>query len=195
MNLKALLHLLNEFAPIICFFVAAQIYSFYTATALLVVTTVISLAVGWYFERHLPLLPVISGLFVLISGTITIYYKAPDALIFADSLYYLLMGLTIGLALLFKTNLLKYIFDHTFAMKAEGWDILTRRWVFIFLLAGIANEIARHTLSPEEWVHFKFLKVITVGLFGIYQFTLARRYRLEDEANDWGLRIRKRNPN
>jgi intracellular septation protein len=189
MSIKALLHLLNEFAPIICFFVAAQVASFYVATATLIISTLLALSAGWYFERRLPILPIISGLFVIVSGLITLYYRAPDALIFADSLYYLLMGITIGAGLLFKANLLKIIFATTFAMTDLGWNILARRWVAIFLLAGIANEVARFTLSPEEWVHFKFLKVITVAVFGIYQFTLSRRHRLPNEANAWGLRV------
>lgn len=189
MTNKALLHLINEFAPILCFFVAAQVATFYVATATLIISTLLALSAGWYFERRLPILPIISGLFVIVSGLITIYYRAPDALIFADSLYYLLMGITIGVGLLFKTNLLKYIFEHTFAMADIGWSILAWRWVVIFILAGLANETARLTLSPEEWVHFKFLKVITIGLFGLYQFTLARRHRLEAESDAWGLRI------
>lgn len=189
MTNKALLHLINEFAPILCFFVAAQVATFYVATATLIISTLLALSAGWYFERRLPILPIISGLFVIVSGLITIYYRAPDALIFADSLYYLLMGITIGVGLVFKANLLKFIFATTFAMTDLGWSILARRWVFIFLLAGLANEIARFSLSPEEWVNFKFLKVITVAAFGIYQFTLARRHRLQHEANAWGLRI------
>ena len=195
MNNKALLHLLNEFAPIICFFVAAQLASFYVATTTLIISTLVALLAGWYLERRLPILPIISGLFVLVSGLITLYYRAPDALIFADSLYYLLMGITIGGGLLFKANLLKIIFATTFAMTDLGWNILARRWVLIFLLAGVANEIARFNLSPEEWVNFKFLKVITVASFGIYQFTLARQHRLIGESNAWGLRIHTKDNN
>jgi intracellular septation protein len=190
MTHKALLHLVNEFAPVIGFFIAAQLFDFYIATAVLIVSTIAALSAGWYFERRFPILPIISGCFVIISGLITIFYKAPDALIFADSLYYILMGFTIGIGLLFKVNILKLIFESTFAMSDEGWRILAIRWVTIFLLAGAANEVARFALSPEEWVNFKFLKVVTVGVFGMYQFTLSRRYRLEGESNAWGIRTK-----
>lgn len=188
MNQKALLHLLNEFVPVIGFFIAAQLYSFYTATAILMALTVTALSVGWYTERHFPLLPVISGLFVIISGGITIVYQAPDALIFADSLYYFLMGLTIGGGLLFGVNILKYIFGRVFAMTDLGWGILARRWVVIFLLGGAANEVVRIFATPEVWVEFKVLKVVTIAVFGLYQFTLARRHRLPEESTEWGLR-------
>jgi intracellular septation protein len=189
MNAKALLHLLNEFVPIIAFFIAAQLFSFYTATTILVGSTIIALGAGWYFERRFPILPIISGFFVVVSGLITIFYQAPDALIFADSLYYLLMGFTILGGLFFGVNILKWIFDATFAMSNTGWLILARRWVLIFLLAGIANEIARQALTPEDWVNFKVLKVITIAVFGFYQFTLSKRYRDQEHSNAWGLRI------
>lgn len=187
-NTKALLHLMNEFAPVVAFFGAAQFYSFYTATAVLIVSTIAALIAGWVLERRLPVLPVISGLFVIISGFITICYKAPDALIVADSLYYFLMGVTILGGLFFKLNLLKRIFDATFAMYDEGWTILATRWIFIFLLAAAANEAARFALSPEEWVNFKVLKIITITVFGFYQFTLSKRFRIPEESNAWGLR-------
>jgi intracellular septation protein len=188
MNKKALLHLGNEFVPIIAFFFAAQCFSFFTATAVLIVSTITALLIGWHFDRRLPVLPVISALFVLVSGVITIAYQAPDALIFADTLYYFILGFTILGGLWFKMNFLKLVFSPTFAMQDRGWTILTHRWIIIFLVAGVANEIARQTLSPEEWVNFKVLKVITIALFGFYQFTLARRYRIPEESNSWGLR-------
>ncbi len=188
MNKKALLHLSNEFAPVIAFFIAAQFFTFYIATGVLIVSTLLALSVGWYYDKRFPILPIISGFFVITSGLITICYQTPDALIFADSLYYILMGVTIFIGLLCKINILKIIFGRTFAMKDIGWSILAKRWIVIFLLAGAANEVARCTLSPEEWVHFKVLKVITITVFGFYQFTLSKRYRIEGEANEWGLR-------
>jgi intracellular septation protein len=152
------------------------------------VLTVVALLTGWHFERHLPILPIISGVFVIISGIITLVYQAPDALIFADSLYYFLMGLTIAVGLTFKVNILKMIFARVFAMHDIGWKILAMRWVIIFLLGGSANEIVRQLATPEVWVHFKVLKVATIAIFGFYQFTLSKKYRIPELSNEWGLR-------
>ena len=188
MNKKALLHLSNEFAPVFAFFIAAQFCSFYFATAVLIVSTLVALGLGWYFEKRFPVFPIISGFFVVVSGVITIVHHTPNALIFADSLYYFLMGIVIALGLAFQVNILKLIFERTFAMQNIGWLILARRWIIIFLLAGTANEIARHTLTPEVWVNFKVLKVITITIFGFYQFNLSKKYRIPEISNEWGLR-------
>jgi intracellular septation protein len=189
MNKKAALHLLNEFAPVIGFFIAAQLFTFYTATSVLMVLTVLALLAGWHYERHLPVLPIISGVFIIISGIITLVYQEPDALIFADSLYYFLMGLTIAVGLTFRINILKRIFARVFAMTDEGWNILAIRWVVIFLIGGAVNELVRIFATPEMWVNFKVLKVITIALFGFYQFTLSKKYRIPEESNEWGLRL------
>ncbi len=188
---KAFFHLLNEFAPVLGFFIASQLSSFYTATSILMILTVAAISLGWYFERHIPVLPIISGVFVIISGAITLLYHAPDALIFADSLYYFLMGLTIAVGLIAKVNILERIFGRVFAMQKRGWNILAVRWIIIFLLGGVVNEVVRHLATPDVWVQFKVMKVITVALFGMYQFTLSRRYRIPEESNEWGIRIKQ----
>ena len=186
---KAFIHLFNEFTPVLAFFVAVQVTDFFTATAIFMVVTVIALTTGWYLDRRFPLFPIIAGSFVLIGGGITLYFDTPDGIILADSIYYLGLGLLVWLSLILDKNILKIIFGHTFAITDRGWTILAHRWIMIFLIAGIANEVARHFLTPEAWANFKVLKVITVGLFGFYQFTVSRRHRLPEESNEWGLRI------
>jgi intracellular septation protein len=188
MNFKALLHLINEFSPVIAFFIAAQFYNFFIATGVLIVSTIIAIVVGWYFEKRVPILPLISGTFVIVSGFITISNENPDALIFADSLYYFLMGLTIAFGLLYKKNILKLIFERTFAMTDEGWSVLAHRWIVIFILTGIANEVARFMFTPEVWVNFKLLKVVAITIFGLYQFKLSKKYRIPELSNEWGIR-------
>lgn len=187
---KAVLHLVNEFAPVLAFFVAAQVVdSFFVATGVYMVATILALYAGWYFERRFPILPIVAGVFILISGAITLFYQAPDALILADTIYYLLMGLVILAGqVFFKFNLLQRIFASTFAMHDAGWAVLARRWIVIFILAGLANEVARQFLTPEAWVNFKLLKVVTVGVFGFYQFTVSKKYRIIEQSNQWGLR-------
>jgi intracellular septation protein len=188
MNKKAFLHLSNEFMPVLGFFLAAQFLSFETATSILMLLTIGALTLGWHYERHFPVLPIISGFFVIISGTITIVYHTPDALIFADSLYYFIMGLSIAIGLVFKVNILKLIFNRVFAMQDIGWKILAVRWVIVFLLGGVANEIVRQLSTPEVWVQFKILKITAITMFGLYQFTLSKRYRIAEQSSEWGFR-------
>ena len=181
-------HVLAEFGPVFAFFVAGQFFSFFTATAILIVTTSIAFCVSWRRDRRIPVMPFISGLFVVIAGIITLLYRAPDALILSDSLYYFAIAGIIGAGYIFKKFVLKLFFDCLFAMSNEGWHTLSLRWFYLCILAGVLNEIVRWNMSPEFWIDYKFAKLIVITLFGFYQFTVARRYRIPEESNEWGVR-------
>ena len=58
-------------------------------------------------------------------------------------------------------------------MNDIGWRILANRWIIIFLAAGVINEIARFHLSPEEWVNFKVLKVVTIAILAFINLPLT----------------------
>ena len=188
MTKAAVINLLTEFFPVLVFFIAGQFYSFFVATALLIVLTILSLIVSWLHDRSIAFFPLFSAVFVVISGIVTLYLKEPDALIFADSVYYFFVaGLIVG-GLLQQKLFLKWLFSRTFAMYDEGWRILSLRWMYAFVLAGIGNEFVRIFFTPEVWVDYKFVKVILIAIFGFYQFTLSKRYRIIEESNKWGLR-------
>lgn len=188
MTRAALLHLTTEFAPVLAFFVAGQFFSFFVATAVLLVFTIASLVVSYWHERRLALMPIIASLFVIIPGYMTLQFTNEQFLIFGDSLFYFLMAAAVGGGLLVHSLILKTIFEATFAMHDEGWRILSMRWALVFFLAGVGNELVRIYLTPEIWVDYKFVKVIVIALFGFWQFRLARRYRIAEESNEWGLR-------
>lgn len=188
MQQRALINLLAEFLPVLGFFIVAQFASFFVATAFLMALTTMAIIVGWVFNHRLPALPIVSALFVLVSGALTLIWQNPDALIISDTIYYGLMGGVILIALFWRINLLKLIFDSTFAMSDEGWHRLAIRWITIFFIAAIANELVRYFLTPEQWVDYRFIKTVAFIVFSFYQFTLSRRYRIPGESNAWGLR-------
>jgi intracellular septation protein len=191
MHRRATIHLITEFVPVFAFFFAGNLLSLEGAATVLIVTTVGALIIGLWCAGRMPILPIIATVFVLISGGIALRTHEVEALIIADSLYYFLLAGAVALGLSFRQNLLRFFFDHTFAMTKEGWDVLALRWVAIFILAGAANEFVRIALSPEAWFDFRFLKVLTISAFGVWQLFTARRYRIPEESNAWGLRTKE----
>ncbi len=190
MNRTSLLALIAEFGPIIAFFIAGRVTDFFSAVTILMVTTTLAVVASWHLDRRVPWLPIISAFFVLLGGCITLLYRAPDAIIVADTLYYLAIVLALGISLNLKTLLLKQLFGTVFAMTDDGWKVITWRWFWFLLAAAIANEIARALLTPESWIDYRFYKTILVTLFAISQFSYSRRYRIPGESNSWGLRLR-----
>lgn len=137
-------------------------------------------------------MPIVSGIIVTVTGGITIVYDQPDAIIFADTIYFFLFAFFIALGFNQKRHFLERVFDATFAMSNEGWHKLSVRWLVLLMVAGIANEIVRMSMTPEFWVDYKFSKVLLLCVFAVYQFKLSRQYRIPGEANAWGLRIKEK---
>jgi len=189
MNLSTRLVLGAEFGPILLFFLAGRITDFYTAVAILVGSTILAIGINWQLEHRIPWLPILSAVFVIFGGTITLVWSNPDAIIITDTLYYLTAGSILGISLWRGTPLLRVLFDGVFALKQSGWLLLTWRWCLFLLLAAVANELARYFLTPEAWIDYRFIKTIIITGFACYQLTLSRRFRLPNEASRFGFRI------
>jgi hypothetical protein len=50
------------------------------------------------------------------------------------------------------------------------------------------NEIVWRMLGEGAWIYFRLGLIFILGIFGFYQFTLAKRERLP-EASAWGLKV------
>jgi len=188
MNKTSIIALCAEFGPLIAFFIAGQITNFFTAVAVLMFTTIAAVSISWGLDRRIPWLPVISAFIVLIGGAITLLLQIPDAIILADTIYYTLTALAIGVSLHNKTNLLEKLFGTVFALTPTGWRILAWRWCIFLILAAIANEAARHLLAPDAWIEYRLYKSLIIAIFAISQFGISRHHRIIAESNDWGLR-------
>lgn len=190
MNRTALLYLTTELGPILVFFVVGRLTDFFTAVAIFMGATALACLLSWRLEKHIPVIPIISALFVFVGGGVTLLYSAPDAIILADTVYYLCIAVVLGVSLSYRTQLLKRLFNAVFAITDHGWRILTWRWFVALIIAAVANEYVRHFASPDFWIDYRFYKTIAITLFASYQFTLSRRYRIPEQSNAWGIRQR-----
>jgi len=190
MTKKALIHFGLEFIPTFGFFIAAQTTSFFNATAILMLLSALSFIFGWYALKKLPTLPIIITIFVLISGSITLFSQNPDALIISNSIYYIGFSLGLLLGLASGVNLLKRIFEETFAITDDGWRLLSIRWALVLAAVGIGNEIIRIWYTPEIWVTYKLLTTLTMTTFAVFQLSLSHHYRIPEESNTLGIRTK-----
>lgn len=191
MTAGAFVQVLYEFGPIITFFVAGKLYPFEVAVQILMVATLLSLIAAWGYHRTLPIIPIASAILVLITGALTLLFNKPDAIILADTIWFWGLAAAIVAGFFQKRHVLERMFDKTFAITEAGWRKLSWRWLILLLIAGAANEYVRIMYSPEFWIDYRFTKVALIIIFSLYQFTLARQYRIEGESNQWGLRTRE----
>lgn len=186
----AIIQLFYEFTPVVAFFIAGKLFSFQQAVLTLIVATLASLVVAWVYHRRLPIMPLASGVLVLIAGLVTVLFHTPDAIILADTIYYWSLAGAIMIGFYKNNHILDIMFNRTIAITDRGWDILSTRWLVALLLAGVANEYVRHSYTAHEWIDYRFCSVLLIMGFACYQITLSRKYRIEGESNTWGLRIK-----
>ncbi len=74
-----------------------------------------------------------------------------------------------------------------FHMSDNGWRTLTIRWIWVFVLVGLSNQIFWEIYPDEaQWTLFRFIVTLLTFVFAISQFSLSRRERLP-EASKWGM--------
>ncbi len=179
-----------EFGPIVVFFLTSETLGFMKATTLFVGLTALALITAGIKDRRIAMFPLVAGLSVIVSGAFTLIYDEPFYLIIKDTVYNAGFALAIYVCQKYYGKaLLKSLFSSLFHMTDRGWSILSMRWMIVFILLTVGNEIARRLFDTDGWVVYKMLSTLATIIFGFYQLTLSKRERLPD-SNKWGMNVK-----
>ncbi|MBM3558849.1 MAG: septation protein A [Alphaproteobacteria bacterium] len=150
------------------------------ATAAFMVATLAALATGYTVERRLPLLPLVSGLFVLVFGGLTLaladelFIKLKPTIVNSLFAAALLGGLAFG------RSLLKPLLGAAFELDDAGWRTLTLRWGLFFVVLALLNEIVWRLFETETWIAFKLFGGMPLTIaFALAQTPLLLRHRAD----------------
>jgi intracellular septation protein len=175
------------FAPALAFVVPASLLSgeragIFAATAVFMAATFVALSVHYWLTRKLAIMPLVSGVVVLVFGTLTIALRDDFFIKLKPTIVNALFGSVLIGGLMFGRSLLSLVFDSVFSLTDEGWRRLTLRWgLFFFFLAGL-NEIVWRTQSTDFWVSFKVFGIMPLTLvFALLQTPLLLRHGLNEE--------------
>ncbi len=194
---KPLLKLALELGPLGVFFIAnsrgeqlAEMFPslgalgqpIFIATAAFMVAISISLTVSYVMTRHLPVMPLVSGVVVLVFGALTLYLQDELFIKLKPTIVNSLFGAILLGGLFFGKSLLGYVFDSAFKLDAEGWRKLTLRWGVFFFVLAVINEIVWRNFSTDFWVDFKVFGFMPITMvFTMMQLPLIQKHSLENE--------------
>jgi intracellular septation protein len=149
----------------------------FVATAVFMAAVVLALIVSYAITRHLPIMPLLTMLIVLVFGSLTLLLHDELFIKLKPTIIYLLFaGVLLG-GLAFGKPLLGAVFDSVFHLTEEGWRKLTIRWALFFIALAVLNEIVWRTQTTDVWVSFKVFGVLPLTLlFAALQFPLMTRY-------------------
>lgn len=115
-ELNPLLKLALELGPLVVFFFSNARFGIFAATGIFMVVTLVALSVSWWLTRRLAIMPVITGIVILIFGGLTILLQDEIFIQMKPTIVNTLFGTTLLVGLWFGRALLGYVFDSVFRL-------------------------------------------------------------------------------
>ncbi len=144
------------------------------------VAIVAAMVASYVVTRHVPLMALVTGVVVLVFGTLTLVLHDETFIKVKPTIIYGLFAAILGGGLLFGRSFIALLFDQMFNLTPQGWRILTFRWALFFVALALLNEAVWRTQSTDFWVAFKVFGVLPVTMvFAIAQMPLIKRYHVE----------------
>jgi len=172
--------LLLELGPLVVFFFANARFDIFVATAAFMVAITVSLVASYALTKRLAIMPVVTGVVVLVFGTLTLFLHDDVFIKMKPTIVNALFGTVLLGGLAFGRSLLGYVFDSVFRLDAEGWRKLTFRWGLFFFALAILNEVVWRNFSTDFWVSFKVFGIMPLTvIFTLTQMPLINRHATE----------------
>ena len=174
-----------ELGPLLVFFGANAAAGIYVATATFMAVTLIALGVAWWLYHKVPVMPLVSGVVVLVFGTLTLYLHNDTFIKLKPTIVYLTFAAFLGVGLLLKKPVLELLLGSVFNLTEPGWRKLTARWALFFIAMAVLNEIVWRNASTNAWVSFKTFGFLPLTfLFALAQMPLMQRYSETPNSKD-----------
>ncbi len=156
----------------------------FVATAVFMVAIIVALAVSYALTRHLPVMPLVTALVVVVFGGLTLFLQNETFIKLKPTIIYLLFAAALFGGLILRKPLLARVFDQAFNLTEEGWRKLSLRWAVFFLALAVLNEIIWRTQTTTFWITAKACVIPLTFVFAIMQYPLLTKYDAgaKDEA-------------
>src|SRR6201992_4321248 len=175
-----LIKLATELGTLIVFFVFNAKYHLFVATGAFMVAVVAAIVASYVVTRHVPMMAIVTGIIVLIFGTLTLVLHDETFIKVKPTIIYGLFAAVLGGGLLFGRSFIAIMFDQMFNLTPQGWRRLTLRWALFFFALAILNEAVWRTQTTDFWVNFKVFGVTPLTmLFALTQIPWIKRYQVE----------------
>jgi len=183
------MNLVFEFFPLALFFGAFLFKDIYFALIVLMVAMPIGVLVKYLRTKELDKIYFWSTIFLLIAGSMTLYFRNPMFLYWKPTVFYWVIAIAfLGSQFIGDKPLVKRFFGVVEGMQLDGlsasdWRKLNFVWVLFFVGAGLLNIYVAYNFSEDFWVKFKVfgLMALTFVFMLIQSIWLAKKLGFEDD--------------
>jgi len=154
-----------------------------TASWAIVGGSLLALAVGFFWERRLAPMPLVTAVLGLIFGGLTLFFHDERFIKVKPTILYCAFGLFLLTGLVRGKNPLKALMGDAFHLPDPVVRVLTLRYALFFFGLAVLNEAVWRTQSTVVWGFFKFPGVaVLIFLFALSQAPLMMKHMPDDEA-------------
>lgn len=185
-----------EFGPVLAFFAAffllkadtyplfgQAVQPFTFITFWFVILMVAAMGALRILTGVLSRMQVMTLVLVVVMGGLTVWLDDDRFLKLKPTLLYAAFAGILAFGLWRGKSYLASLMGEILPMKPEGWTILTRRFVWLFLGLAVANAVIAMVLPSGVWVTVKtFGLPVAMLVFMALQYKLIERFSLLDEG-------------
>ena len=179
---RPVIKFITDFGPLLVFF---TIYfkndnDLKLAIPPFIIATLIALAIVYFLERKISIVPLTSGILITLFGGLTLYFDNKIFFYMKPTVINLLFAFVLFFGqYITKKSLLKIFLKNSLNLRDEGWNKLNYRWIYFFIFIAILNEMVWRTQSEVFWVNFKVWGLLPITfLFTASQVPLINKYKL-----------------
>jgi len=176
--------LLFDMFPVILFFIAYKMYDIYTATAVIIVATVLQVAYVYAKNKRVEKIHIITLVLILIMGGLTLILHDEAFIKWKPTI------VNWGFALVFLGShyignkpIIRRMMDSAISLPDVIWVRLSYMWIVFFILSGVTNLYVAYNYDTDTWVDFKLFGLMGMTLvFIVIQGFYINRYMEESES-------------
>src|SRR6201989_1496586 len=144
-----LFKLVTDLGPLLVFFAVNAKFHLFAATGAFMVAIVAAMIASYVVTRHVPVMALVTGVIVLIFGTLTLVLHDETFIKVKPTIIYSLFALVLGGGLLFGRSFIAIMFAQIFNLTPTGWRLLTMRWALFFAELAVLNEAVWRTQTTD----------------------------------------------
>ena len=175
-----------DLGPLVVFFAANYLYGIMAGTAALMAATIIAIGVTYTMERTIPPMPALTCVFVMIFGGLTLYFDNELFIKIKPTIVNLLFASALTTGILLRRNLMKIMLGRVMKLSDEGWLLMTKRWIGMFVALAVVNEAIWRSVDTDTWVSFKAFGIpVLVIIFSVVMvMPIVRKHQITDADSD-----------
>ncbi len=181
---RSIIKFLTDFGPLLIFFIIyfKNGHDLKIAIPPFVLATLLSLAIIYFLDKKIPVMPLTSGIIITLFGGLTLYFDNKIFFYMKPTVVNLIFAAVLFFGKFFTQKpLLKIFFQNSIKLQNEGWKKLSYRWIYFFIFIAVLNELVWRTQTEMFWVNFKVWGLLPISfLFIASQMPLMNKYKITE---------------